>query len=267
MNRSSRFSSNVFRSGEIKAAALFLGRFLKGPGRPVSDRFAAWLGCAKLEPVSCARTDVPLRRSKVAIVTTAGFFVKGQEPFREGQYGGDFTYRIIPRDVAPSKLSLGKLWADRRLPLLDPNVLFPIARLKELKEEGVIGDAARDHYSFCAFCSDYGPLLGGSAREVARRMRYEGVDRAVVIPASVLSQEAAVLIQRVIEGEGLQTVSLVYSRHAFERLRPPRAHVLGRGSLGTLEEYLDPGAQKKLLLALLSKFEKPGVPGHARSVG
>lgn len=194
--------------------------------------------------------------SKVALVTTGGFYVKGQEPLKEQKFHGDFGYRILPRDITLSRLSIGRTLLDHRLPLLDPNILLPIDRLKELKEEGVIKEVALNHYSFSGFCSDTEPLTGGSAKEVARRLRYEGVDKTIVIAASILSQETAVQVQRVIEEEGIPTVSLLYSADAAKNLKPPRALILPQSSsLYRLEEYLDKAAQKKLLLALLRQFE------------
>jgi D-proline reductase (dithiol) PrdB len=233
-----------------------------GEGRYVSDDLARDMGTVLFTDSPWAESQVPLRDSKIALVTTAGYCVKGQEPFREQKFRGDFAYRALPRDITLSRLSVGRALLDHRLPLLDPNILFPIDRLKELKEEGVVKDVALNHYSFSGYCTDYDPLVGGSAKEVARRLRYEGVDKVVVIAASILSQETAVLVQRVIEEDGLPTVSLLYTAEAVKNLKPPRACLLGKASLYRLEEYLDKAAQRRLLLRLLEQFEtqKRGAP-------
>ena len=198
---------------------------------------------------------VPLRESKVALVTTGGLFVKGQEPLRDSKFRGDFAHRRISRDIPVSKLGLGKSLLDHRLPLLDPNIILPIDRLKELKDEGFIKEVALNHYSFSAYCTDYAPLAGGSAKEVSRRLRYDGVDKVVVIAASILSQETAVLIQRAIEDDGIPTVSLLYTEEAIRNLKPPRSCVLKKGSLCSLEGYLDTDAQKGLLMTLLRQMD------------
>jgi len=51
-----------------------------------------------------AENTVPLRQSKVALVTTGGLFVKGQEPLRDSKFRGDFAHRMISRDIPVSKI-------------------------------------------------------------------------------------------------------------------------------------------------------------------
>lgn len=243
----------------IKKTAIFFSRLFAGPLVP--ERMADTLGYPELGPGPWAESKVPLEQSKVAIVSTAGLFVKGQKPFRESLVHGDFSYRILQRDIPPPRFSAGKQWIDRRLILMDPNLAHPIDRLKEFKERGVIKEAAANHYSFCAYCSDHAPLAGGSAKEVALRLRYEGVDKVVVIASSLWSQESAVIIQRVIENEGIPTVSLIYSREAAARLKPPRACLLGT-PLHKSHVHLTKEAQTALLERLLSQFgrvERQGV--------
>ncbi len=199
---------------------------------------------------------VKLSSSKVALVTTAGFFVKGQAPFRDSSLKGDFDYRPLDRDLPVSRFTLARSIIDRRLVLLDPNILFPIDRLKELKAEGLVGEVAQYHYSFYSYSVNTPYLMSGSAPSCARRLRYEGVDKVVIIPASILSEEMAVLIQRTIEKAGISTVSLLYSRNAAARLKPPRACILeSESSLHRLEEYLDPNRQKRTLRRLLEEFD------------
>jgi len=254
-----RFSARILPVRALRAPAVFLAR-LAGGGA-LLDAAAMAIGPLELGPPVRVETAVTLKRSRVALVTTAGLFIKGEAPLRESHYSGDFGYRIIPRDIALSRLAIGKSAIDRRLASLDPNIVFPIERLKELKDRKEIGEVAMNHYSFSGWCDDYGPLAGGSAKEVARRMRYEGVDKAVVIAASVLSQESAVIVQRVIESEGIPTVSIVYGRRAAEALKPPRCVVLEGAPLSRSEEYLDKDAQRDLLLKMVRKFEP-----HAENV-
>ena len=224
-------------------------------GRHVTDALACQLPYLTMTDSPWAESPLAVKDSKVAIVTTAGFFVKGQEPLRETKFQGDFSYRILPRDITLSRLAVGRALLDDRFALLDPNLLLPIDRLKELVEDGVVREASANHYSFSGYCTDYEPLLSGSAKDVARRLRYEGVDKVIVIAASILSQETAVLVQRVIEEEGMPPVSLLYSAEAVKSLRPPRACLLTKGrSLYRIEEYLDKAAQRKLLMTLLDQF-------------
>ena len=76
------------------------------------------------------RLTIPLTAARLAIVTTAGLHRRGDRPFGPGEQ----TYRVIPsdtpvRDLIQSHTSLG---FDRVPMMRDPNVCFPVDRLREL---------------------------------------------------------------------------------------------------------------------------------------
>jgi len=226
-----------------------------GRAGAMPERLAAVFGTATADDAPWAENKIDLAHSKVGIVTTAGLFVKGDKPFRDFGVSGDFTYRAIPKDTPLGSLSCGRFWMDPRLWALDPNVVFPAERLSELAAKGFIRAIASRHYSVANFLADVRPLVHGSAREIARRFRYDGVDKALVFAASPLGDEAAVLIQRAIEEEGVPTVSLVHSRAVVLALRAPRACILKKGALCRLREYLETSAQTELLITMLRQFE------------
>jgi len=207
------------------------------------------------------RNTTPLSASSVAIVTTAGYFVKGQPPFHKSSLFGDFSFRAIHRDIPPTRLALSKYGVDRRLALLDVNMLFPVERLKELQRQGFIKSVAEQHYSFFSFAADLSRVGEGSGKDVARRLRYEGVDKALVITASAISQNTALIVQRVIEEEGIPTVSLCYSREAAAALKPPRSCLVSKGSLFRQEQYLDEDVQMNLVKFMLKQFDVMQEPG------
>jgi len=91
---------------------------------------------------------VPLSQRRVALVTTAGLHVRGEQPYNGS--GSGFDYRVIPatteeKDLVMSHVSVN---FDRAGFQADLNVVFPIDRLKELVVKKVIGSVARFHYSF-----------------------------------------------------------------------------------------------------------------------
>ena len=79
----------------------------------------------------------PLARRRVAIVSTAGLHRRGDRPFTFDAGDG---YRIIPGDVAANDLVMTHVSAnfDRSGFQQDWNVVFPVDRLRELAEEGII---------------------------------------------------------------------------------------------------------------------------------
>ena len=232
----------------------------------MSDSVASLIRCRRVSGIPWARNTTALSKSKVALVTTAGFFIKGQPPFNEANVLGDFGFRTIHRDIALSKLTLAKYMVDRRLALLDPNMLFPISRLMELQRQGFIKEVAANHFSFYGYVFNLNRIMDGSAKDVARRLRYEGVDKVLVMTTSILSQEIALLVQRSIEEEGIPTVSLVYTEDAIAALKPPRTCLLAKGSLCRLEEYLDEDVQMNLVKFMLNQFDSAKNPGTVKKL-
>lgn len=89
----------------------------------------------------------PLNQRRVAMITTAGLHMRSDKPFQMGQAD---LYRVIPGDAINSDLvmSHGAASFDRTGYQRDLNVVFPIDRLRELAEDGVIGSLADYHYAF-----------------------------------------------------------------------------------------------------------------------
>tara|TARA_X000000950_G_scaffold91231_1_gene114781 strand:- start:47222 stop:47719 length:498 start_codon:yes stop_codon:yes gene_type:complete len=88
----------------------------------------------------------PLQLSKVAIVTTAALYRTGGDGFKLGD--SDYHYETFSRVARDLKLGHHSVNFDRGGFAADINVVYPIDRLEELLEEGVIGDVASNHYSF-----------------------------------------------------------------------------------------------------------------------
>jgi D-proline reductase (dithiol) PrdB len=120
--------------------------------------------------------------SRVALVTTAGVHHTTDEPFNMEDPDGDPTFREIDghgRDLMITHDYYDHTDADR-----DINVVFPLERLKELADEGLLGDVAPLHYSFMGHIT--GPhmktLICQTAPEVARRLKSQGVEVALLTP-------------------------------------------------------------------------------------
>lgn len=121
----------------------------------------------------------PLADSVIALVTTAGLSRRGDRPFQPGDAG----YRLIPGGVDPGELSMShaSVAFDRSGFRGDPNVVFPIERLRELAAAGVIGGVAERHYSFMGAQADP-TRLREAGEEIGRLLREDGVDAAFLTP-------------------------------------------------------------------------------------
>ena len=96
-------------------------------------------------------TPKPSHESRVAIVTTAGLRVENDADWNAGDQG--FTQ--IPHDAKNLTLAHYSPNFDRIGWVLDKNVVFPIDRLHEMAEEGIIGSVANTHVSFMGAQPDH----------------------------------------------------------------------------------------------------------------
>ncbi len=119
-----------------------------------------------------------LGERRVAIVTTAGLHGRDARPFELGAA----DYRVIPGNVAPGDLVMSHTSVnfDRTGFQEDVNVVFPLERLRELHQAGVVGGIADAHYSFMGASSIQ--AFEPKARELAARMTQEGVTGVLLVP-------------------------------------------------------------------------------------
>jgi D-proline reductase (dithiol) PrdB len=123
-------------------------------------------------------TGSPLSRRRVAIVSSAGLVLRGENPFR----GRDPDYRMIPGDTKPEELLISHISInfDRTGFQEDWNAVFPIDRLRELAVENIIGSVASTHYSFMGATDPV--QMEPYARELAGRLKQDHVDAAILPP-------------------------------------------------------------------------------------
>lgn len=121
----------------------------------------------------------PLNEAKVAIVTTAGLR-HADDPSWQVQ---DPSFRVFASDDRDMQLGHLSPNFDRSGFVADINVVYPIDRLNELAEQGVIGSVAPRHLSFMgaqdktmsAIRQDSGPAM-------AQLLKEDGVDIALLTP-------------------------------------------------------------------------------------
>jgi D-proline reductase (dithiol) PrdB len=119
-----------------------------------------------------------LSHRRVSLISTAGLHRRADRPF-EGMTG---DYRVIPGNCRAKDLVMTHVSTnyDRTGFQQDWNVVFPLDRLRELAQEGVIGSVADYHYSFmgAADPSEIEP----SARSLAGLLKGDRVDAALLVP-------------------------------------------------------------------------------------
>ncbi len=121
----------------------------------------------------------PLNQMKIALVSTGGVYLKGQEPF---VVEGDETFRIFPGDLQSTDLLFAHEHYDHSDADKDPNVMFPIDRLRELAAEGVIGGIANKHIGMMGYTMKLKQLYDETVPTIAKEINRSNAD-AVLLTA------------------------------------------------------------------------------------
>ncbi len=138
----------------------------------------------RIDPVPRATLEKPLSECRVALVSSAGFVAPGQVPFDSKIRGGDVSFRQIDKEIeVTSLLDTHRSDSFDHTGLReDPNLAFPLDRLRELVASGRIGSLAPRHLSFMGSITAPGRLVCESAPQAARWLLEDQVDVALLVP-------------------------------------------------------------------------------------
>lgn len=125
-----------------------------------------------------------LRRCKVAVVTTAGVHHRDQPPFDMADQNGDPSFRLLDAARPVGDLMITHDYYDHSDADKDINIVFPVERLREFAEEGVIGELAKENYGFMGHVLGHhiDRLINEYAPEAAGRLKAEQVDAVLLTP-------------------------------------------------------------------------------------
>jgi D-proline reductase (dithiol) PrdB len=124
-----------------------------------------------------------LEESTIALVTTAGVHHQHQPPFDMADSEGDPSFRIIDALTIAEDYTITHDYFDHRDADRDLNVVFPITRLAEMRDAGLIRAIADRHYSFMGHIdgSHVKTLINRSAPRVARMLKRDRVGAGGVV--------------------------------------------------------------------------------------
>lgn len=127
----------------------------------------------------------PLSLCKVAVVTTAGIHHGEQKPFDMRDSDGDPTYRELDGTTIRSDFTITHDYYDHTDAERDLNIVLPLDRLDELAAEGLLGSISPRHFGFMGHIDGrhIPTLMEKSAPEVARKLKEDQVDLALLTPA------------------------------------------------------------------------------------
>lgn len=158
--------------GEISEFSLTLRLFLQAyPWR-------------RIDPVPWTPLRKPLTQCRLALVSSAGFVLPDQRPFDESIRGGDPSFREIAAtaDVRTLVDTHRSEAFDHSGLRQDPNVAFPLDRVREMAAAGRIGSVNHRHLSCMGSITAPGRLIRDTAPPAARQLVEDGVDVALLVP-------------------------------------------------------------------------------------
>jgi D-proline reductase (dithiol) PrdB len=120
----------------------------------------------------------PLAQRRVAIVSSAALIRRGDKPFPFGSA----ECRFLPASVPTSEILISHVSInfDRTGFQRDPNVVYPIDRLRELAAEGAIGGVADTHFTVMGSTDPSG--MTQAADQIAGQLRQERIDAVLLTP-------------------------------------------------------------------------------------
>ncbi|HXS01434.1 MAG TPA: glycine/sarcosine/betaine reductase selenoprotein B family protein [Pyrinomonadaceae bacterium] len=236
-------------------------------------RFAGWRPAAGDElgsdypfvknrraPFTPARRALPMLN--LALISSAGAYIDGTDPFDTSSANGDLSFREIPIEVEASDLKFAARGFDPTAVQNDINSGVPVERLLEFEQNGIIGQLNPVFWSFCGFIPDAAKIADELAPSLLERVRRYEVQAALLVPASRLCHQSVGLVARALELAGIPTMTLAVVKEVVEWARPPRV-ALYDGELGSVSGLPNfPEHQRRILdeaLRLIEPMDQAGI--------
>ncbi len=211
-------------------------------------------------PFRPARRALPML--KLALITSAGAYIDGTEPFDASVFGGDTSFREIPIEVEAEDLRWAGRGYDPAAVREDMNAQVPVERLREFEGNGIIGRLNPVYWSLCGFIPNAARFASTTLPQLVERVRRYEVQAALLVPASRLCHQTMSLVARAVESAGVPTMMLAVDRDVVEHARPPRAAYYP-GELGCVVGKPNwPQYQRRVLdeaLRLIEPTDQPSV--------
>ncbi len=211
-------------------------------------------------PFTPARRALPMLN--LALISSAGAYIDGTDPFNTSSVNGDLSFREIPIEVESSDLKFAVRGYDPTAVRKDINSGLPVERLLEFEQNGIIGQLNSVFWSFCGYIPDAAKIADELVPNLIERVRRYEVQAALLVPSSRLCHQSIGLVARALELAGIPTMTLAVVKDVVEWVRPPRV-ALYDGELGSVSGMPDfPEHQRRILdeaLRLIEPMDQPGV--------
>ncbi|MGH7934673.1 MAG: glycine/sarcosine/betaine reductase selenoprotein B family protein [Candidatus Binataceae bacterium] len=121
----------------------------------------------------------PIAQSRIALMSSGGILYRDQPRFHRE----DASYRLIPRDATQADLDVWHFGYPTKDAKSDHNCVFPLARMRELQDEGVIGELSDPAYSFMGGVYSSRKVREELAPKIVDELERAHVDAFYLVPA------------------------------------------------------------------------------------
>lgn len=235
----------------------------------VSSRFSRWKANDALAsypwvenihaPFTPARRALPMLN--LALISSAGAYIDGMDPFDTDARDGDLNYLEIPVEVEAADLRYAAKGYDAKAVREDRNAQIPIDRLHEYQSNAVIGGLNNVWWSVSSYIPNAARVADELGPKLADRLHRYEVQAALLIPASRLCHQTISIVARAIEQSGIPTIMISVDPKITDKTRPPRTAYYN-GELGSVAGNPNwPEYQLRILdetLRWIETFDQPG---------
>ncbi len=137
-----------------------------------------WVHHEEKPPFAAFSKELP--EARIGLIASGGIYLEGQIAFH---HRDDTSFRLIPSNSADADLRVTHFAYDTSDARIDPGVVFPLARLRELTQEGTIGGLAANACTFMGGIYSSRKVREALAPALADRMQEEDVDAVMLVPA------------------------------------------------------------------------------------
>ncbi|GAB3447428.1 hypothetical protein GCM10027436_39440 [Actinophytocola sediminis] len=235
-----------------------------GDGPPtLTDGVRSEVPVSATAPTPLTPLAAPLARTTIALVSSAGAHTVGDQPFRPY---ADYSLREIPATTTDAELTFASGSYDNSDVNADPNCLFPLARLRELADQGAIGGVCRTHFAMQGGGTEIELVKTRTGPELVRRLGECGAAAVALVGACGSCHRSAVVLQRLIEEAGIPTVIIASLPTVAAQLGAPRIASADTPMGAALGAPHDTAQQHRVLTAALRVLDTATTSGEVVTI-
>ncbi len=213
----------------IENINVFSGRFSRWK---VNDALVSYPWIENVHsPFTPVRRALPMLN--LALISSAGAYIDGMQPFDTDVRDGDLNFLEIPVEVDAVDMRYAAKGYDPAAVRQDRNSQIPIDRLSEYEANSVIGGLNNVWWSVSSHIPNASLVASELGPKIAERLHRYEIQTALLIPASRLCHQTLGIVARAIEQSGIPTIMIAVDPKLTDKVRPPRTAYYN-GELGSV---------------------------------